>query len=276
MGEPDNSDDKTAPRDISAPGVSLEKRGDTPPPAAAPIPAAATVADRPTSTTTARKLTRAERREEAKRGRRQADAPDERKSKEGLLPLHVPTVTPGSRTENVIAVFLLGLLVGCAGIWIEHDRCPGALKTAAFAAAPAAMALGTPIGVFLAWIEKHATREVRTRRAVLFGAWSAASAMALSTAGLLGWNERAGYTNIRARCLVSRRETVPAPTAGVQDWIVVVSCSDRMSLVRIDVDRTKWWANEPGSTVEANLARGSLGYDWVLDVPTLGPPKRSL
>ncbi|HVO30981.1 MAG TPA: hypothetical protein VMV18_09600, partial [bacterium] len=119
-------------------------------------------------------------------------------------------------------MFLLGVIVGCAGIWIEHNRCPGALKTAAYAAAPGACAVAVPIAAAIAWGEKHASRARKTRHAILFAAWAVAAALSVATAGMLRWNERGPLTTETARCRVARRETVAAPTSGVADWIVVI------------------------------------------------------
>ena len=57
------------------------------------------------------------------------------------------------------------------------------------------------------------------------------------------------------------------------EWVLVLRCSERMSPVRVDVDRRTWWANEAGATVPATVARGSLDYEWVVDTE-LGPPIR--
>lgn len=305
MGEtraPDPKKQKERPsasRSLEAPGVSIEKHsGDADPPAqparapgepgpaaasateSAPAPAPATIVApvQPPEPAVAdggagEALADAEGRRRSP-GRRAEDR--ESPERGARLRVAVPTVEPGSRTENIIAVFLFGIIAGCAGIWIEHNRCPGALKTAALAGAPIAVALAVPVAVAIAWFEKGATRALKTRRAILFGIWAAAAAIALDTAGLLWWNERGPVTAVTQRCWVSRRETVPAPSSGVSDWILVISCSDRMSLVRVDVDRARWWENEPGTTVDAKLDRGRLGFDWVVDFPALGPPKRSL
>src|SRR5688572_27851598 len=44
------------------------------------------------------------------------------------------------RTENVIAAFRFAILLGCAAIWLEHNRCPGALRMAVYDAAPLSIA----------------------------------------------------------------------------------------------------------------------------------------
>lgn len=188
----------------------------------------------------------------------------------------IPRVRPGTRTENLIAAFLFAILVGCAGIWLEHNRCPGALRMAATAAAPLAVAAAVPIAGVLAMLDRTADRDRKIRRGILFAFWAGAASLSLATAWLLAANERSGVETFSRTCLVARRETVPAPDAGVRDWILVLRCSDRMSLVRVDVDRKKWWAHEPGAPVEARLARGSHGFEWVLDIPDLGPPIRHL
>lgn len=201
-----------------------------------------------------------------------------RRAEDALAP-PITKSTPASRsarTENIIAAFLFAILLGCAGIWWEHNRCPGALLTAATEAAPLAVAAAMPIAGVLAMSDKRAGRAEKTKRGVVYGIWAGAASLSLTTALLLAWNERGATESLTRRCLIQRQETVPAPNAGVRDWILVVRCSDRMSLVRIDVDREKWWENEPGSTVEAKLKRGALGYEWVVDVPGLGPPMSHL
>ncbi len=181
-----------------------------------------------------------------------------------------------SRTENVVAAFLFAILLGCAGIWWEHNRCPGALRTAATAAAPLAVAAAVPIAGLLAMSDKRAARKDKTQRGAVYALWAGAASLTLTTAVLLALNERGATEQVTRRCLIERRETVPAPNAGVRDWILVLRCADRMSLVRIDVDRPTWWANDTGGTVKATLVRGSLGYEWVVDVPGLGPPMKQL
>jgi hypothetical protein len=242
-------------------------------PATAPVAPPATV---PATEKASALVTAPERRHDPEHhGRRQEDLP----TPAGPLTeskLQVPYVTPGSRTENIVAMFLLLVLIGCGGIWIEHNRCPGALRTAVYAAAPFALAFAVPVSAFLAWGEKRASRADRTRRAVIFSIWAGAASLSLATATLLVWNERGPVVARTDSCLILPRETVPARDAGVQDWILVIQCSPRMSAVRIEVDREKWWTHEPGGTVQASLMRGGLGYDWVVDVPTLGQPKRSL
>ena len=188
----------------------------------------------------------------------------------------IPRVRPGSRTENLIAAFLFAILVGCAGIWLEHNRCPGALRMAATAAAPLAVAAAVPIAGLLAMVDRHADRDRKIRRGILFAFWAGAASLSIATAWLMSANERGEVETFNRTCVVARREPVPAPDAGVRDWILVLRCADQMSLVRVDVDRKKWWAHEPGAPVEAQLARGSLGFEWVLDVPALGPPIRHL
>lgn len=188
----------------------------------------------------------------------------------------IPRVRPGSRTENLIAAFLFAILVGCAGIWLEHNRCPGALRMAATAAAPLAVAAAVPIAGLLAMVDRHADRDRKIRRGILFAFWAGTASLSIATAWLMSANERGEVETFNRTCVVARRETVPAPDAGVRDWILVLRCADQMSLVRVDVDRKKWWAHEPGAPVEAQLARGSLGFEWVLDVPALGPPIRHL
>lgn len=210
---------------------------------------------------------------EAEPPRRRADDREPEPAPPLVKPLRV---APGSRTENVIAAFLFAILLGCAGIWWEHNRCPGALLTAATAAAPLAIAAAVPIAGLLAMADKRADRRERTMRGVVFALWAGAASLSLTTALLLALNERGNVEEVTRNCLIARRETVPAPNAGVRDWILVLQCSDRMSHVRIDVDRATWWENVEGGSVEARLARGSLGYEWVIDVPGLGPPLKHL
>ena len=175
-----------------------------------------------------------------------------------------------------MAAFLFAVILGCAGIWLEHNRCPGALRMAAVASAPLAIAGAVPVAGILALLDRKTRRKQRIFRGVMFTFWAGAASTSLSTAFLLAANERGEIERVERGCLVTRRETVPAPDAGVRDWILVLRCSDAMSLVRIDVDREKWWEHEPGAVVDADLRRGQLGYEWVVDVPTLGPPIRHL
>jgi hypothetical protein len=207
--------------------------------------------------------------EPAEPRRRAADA------SAGKPAIRKPVVTPGSRTDNVVAAFLLMLLLGCAGIWLEANRCPGAFLTAAYAAAPLSVAGAVPIAALLAMIDKRASRREKTIRGTIFTLWAGAASLALVTALLMAINERGPTSEVSAACLVVRQETVPASKAGVDDWILVLRCSDKMSLVRVDVDRQTWWENEPGTVVQSTLRRGRLGYDWVEETP-LGPPKREL
>ena len=202
-----------------------------------------------------------------------APAEPDRRSKSKIT---APRRATPSRTENVVAAFLFAVILGCAGIWLEHNRCPGALRMAAVASAPLAIAGAVPVAGLLALLDRKTRRKQRIFRGVMFTFWAGAASTSLSTAFLLAANERGEIETITRGCLVTRRETVPAPDAGVRDWILVLRCSDAMSLVRIDVDREKWWEHEPGAVVDADLRRGQLGYEWVVDVPSLGPPIRHI
>ena len=165
------------------------------------------------------------------------------------------------------------MLVGCAGIWIEAQRCPGAFDTAFYAGAPTAISIAVVLAGLIALGPKGMPRADRISRGVVYGLWASVASVAVTTAGLLVLNERGAAPTQSARCWVERRETHPARNAGVEEWIVVLRCSDRMSLVPVDVDRHTWWENAVGSSVEATLAEGKLGYAWVVDT-SIGPPKR--
>lgn len=190
----------------------------------------------------------------------------------------VPAAAPPKKrvrksTENVIGAFLLAILVGGAMTWTENGRCPGALRAAFLLAAPLAVPVAVVLAGLIANAEKAATREERISRGIGVGPWAAFAATFLLTGMLLVLNER-GSRNVQPRrCLVERRETVPARTAGVGEWVLVLRCSEEMSPVRVDVDRRTWWANEAGGTVEATVARGRFGFEWVMDTE-LGPPMR--
>lgn len=173
--------------------------------------------------------------------------------------------------ENVIGAFLLAVLVGGAIVWSESGRCPGALRPAAQAAALIAIPIAVVIAAVLASADRTAGRAEKIARGAALSVWAAAAALAMVTGLLLVMNERGPRTVARRNCLISRRETVPARVAGVGDWVVVLRCSGDMSPVRVDVDRRSWWENETGGTVHATVARGRLGFEWVVDTE-LGPP----
>lgn len=176
-------------------------------------------------------------------------------------------------TENVIGAFLLAILVGGATTWTENGRCPGALRAAFLLAAPLAVPIAVVLAGLIANADKSATRDERVSRGIGVGPWAAVAATFLLTGMLLVLNER-GFRDVQPRrCLVERRETVPARTAGVGEWVLVLRCSEEMSPVRVDVDRRTWWANEAGGTVDATVARGRFGFEWVVDTE-LGPPMR--
>lgn len=176
-------------------------------------------------------------------------------------------------TENVIGAFLLAILVGGAMTWTENGRCPGALRAAFLLAAPLAVPVAVVLAALIANADKTATREERISRGIGVGPWAAVAAVLLLTGALLVLNERGSRSVQPRRCLIERRETVPARTAGVGEWVLALRCSEEMSAVRVDVDRRTWWANEAGGTVDATVARGRFGFEWVIDTE-LGPPMR--
>ncbi len=186
------------------------------------------------------------------------------------------SLASGTRVENTVAVFLLGAIAGAAAVWVEADRHPGALRTAATDAAPFAVAVAVPIAGLLALVEPRTTRWQKGWRGGLYALFAATASMLLATGGLLALNARGEGEAITRDCLVARRDTVPGKESGVRDWIVVVRCSDAMSGVSIDVSRDQWWDHEPGTAVAARLRRGRLGYEWVEEVPDLGPPRRRM
>lgn len=180
---------------------------------------------------------------------------------------------PRKSMENVVGAFLLAILVGGAATWIENGRCPGALRAAFLLAAPLAVPIAVVLAGLLAGSDRTATREERIARGIGVGPWAAVASVILLTGALLVLNERGPHDVQPRRCLVERRETVPARTAGVGEWVLALRCSDQMSVVRVDVDRRTWWANEAGGTVDATVARGRFGFEWVVDTE-LGPPMR--
>lgn len=175
--------------------------------------------------------------------------------------------------ENVIGAFLLAILVGAGIVWIENGRCPGVLRAAFMAAAPVSVPIAVVIAAILANQDRTLPRHERIARGVRLGGWATAAALSMLTGILMTLNE-SGTREVEARrCLIERRETVPARTAGVGEWVLVLRCSASMSPVRVDVDRRTWWENEAGATVPATVARGSYGFEWVVDTE-LGPPLR--
>ena len=189
----------------------------------------------------------------------------------------VPGTAPKKRarksTENVIGAFLLAILVGGAIVWTENGRCPGALRAAFLLAAPLAVPVAVVLAGLIANADKTAGREERLSRGLGVAPWAAAAAVAVVTGVLLVMNERGPRTVSPRKCLVARRETVPARSAGVGEWVLVLRCSETMGAVRIDVDRRTWWDHESGGTVASTVAAGGLGFEWVMDTE-LGPPSR--
>lgn len=226
--------------------------GDVPPeapPAATPPPAAAPATD---PAITARRRAEDKPADPAKKKRR-------RVGKKG--------------TENVIGAFLLAILVGLGIVWIENGRCPGVLRGAFSAAAPVSIPLAVVIAALLANQDRSLTRSERIGRGVRLGGWAAVAALSMVTGILMTLNESGAREIEQRRCLIARRETVPARTAGVGEWVLVLRCSASMSPVRVDVDRRTWWDHEAGGTIPATIARGSYGFEWVVDTE-LGPPLR--
>ena len=176
-------------------------------------------------------------------------------------------------TENVIGAFLLAILVGAGIVWIENGRCPGVLRAAFNAAAPISVPLAVVIAGLLANQDRSLSRQERIARGVRLGSWATAAALSMITGILMTLNESGAREVEQRRCLIARRETVPARTAGVGEWVLVLRCAETMSPVRVDVDRRTWWENEAGGTIAATVARGSYGFEWVVDTE-LGPPLR--
>lgn len=176
-------------------------------------------------------------------------------------------------TENVIGAFLLAILVGGAILWTENGRCPGAIRAAFLLAAPLAVPVAVVLSGLIANADKSAGREERISRGLGVAPWAAVAAVAVVTGVLLVMNERGARTISPRKCLVTRRETVPARSAGVGEWVLVLRCSESMGAVRVDVDRRTRWSHESGGTVAATVATGSFGFEWVVDTE-LGPPIR--
>ena len=198
-------------------------------------------------------------------GRRAADAP--------VAPATAPKKRTRKSTENVVGAFLLAILVGGAIVWVENGRCPGAIRAAFLLGAPLAIPVAVVLAGLIAIADRTAGRDERLSRGLGVAPWAAVAAVAVVTGVLLVMNER-GPRSISARkCLVVRRETVPARTAGVGEWVLAMRCSESMSVVRVDVDRRTWWSHESGGTVAATVAKGGLGFEWVVDTE-LGPPSR--
>lgn len=203
-----------------------------------------------------------------------ASVPAGRRAEDRAAPVAAPPKKRARRhTENVVGAFILAILVGGAMVWTQNGHCPGALRAAVMLAFPVAVPVAVVLAGLIANADKQATRDERISRGIGVAPWSAIAAVVLATGILMVANERGPReVNVR-KCLVSRRETVPARTAGVGEWLLVLECSAEMSPVRVEVDRRTWWDHEAGGTIDATVARGKLGFEWVIDTE-LGPPVR--
>jgi len=203
-------------------------------------------------------------------------APTSGRRADDPAPVAVPAA-PKKRTrkstENVVGAFLLAILVGGAIVWIENGRCPGAIRAAFLLGAPLAIPVSVVLAGLIANADRTAGRDERLSRGLGVAPWAAVAAVAVVTGVLLVMNERGPRSISPRKCLVVRRETVPARTAGVGEWVLALRCSETMSVVRVDVDRRTWWSHESGGTVASTVAKGGLGFEWVVDTE-LGPPSR--
>ena len=175
--------------------------------------------------------------------------------------------------ENVVGAFILAMLVGGALVWTQNANCPGAFRAAALLAAPLAVPVAVVLAGIIARADKQATQQEQVSRGISVLPWAAIAAVVLLTGILMVMNERGPRSVNTRKCLVSRRETVPARVAGVGEWLLVLECSAEMSPVRVEVDRRTWWDHEAGGTIDATVARGRFGFEWVIDTE-LGPPVR--